>query len=86
MSFNPRFRIPEQLLLPWSPRRTISVAHTAELLDVSIHTVIRMIEDGTLKAYKMRPNKTTSPWRVNYDSVVEHIEKIHEMNGLEKRF
>ena len=86
MSFNPRFRIPEQLLLPWSPNRTISVAHTAELLDVSIHTVIRMIEDGTLKAYKMRPNKETSPWRVNYDSVIAHIEKIHEINGLEKRF
>ena len=86
MSFNHRFRIPEQLLLPWSPQHTISVAHTAELLDVSIHTVIRMIEDGTLKAYKMRPNKATSPWRVNYDSVVAHIEKIHEDNGLEKRF
>jgi hypothetical protein len=45
-----------------------------------------MIEAGTLKAYKLNPDKPTSPWRVNYDSVIEHIERIHRENGLEKRF
>jgi excisionase family DNA binding protein len=80
------FRIPDQLLLPWSPRYTISVAHAAKMLDCSMDTVCRMIEDGTLQAYKMRPNKPNSPWRVNYDSVISHVEKLHEKNGLEKRF
>jgi len=80
------FRIPDQLLLPWSPRYTISATHAAQMLDVSVQTVCRMIEDGTLKAYKVRPDRPSSPWRVNYDSVVAHIERIHQENGLEKRF
>lgn len=80
------FRIPEQLLLPWSPRQTISAAHAARLLGVCKQTVCEMVEDGTLKAYKMRPDKVNSPWRINYDSVVAHLERIHRENGLEKRF
>jgi excisionase family DNA binding protein len=80
------FRIPDQLLLPWSPRYTISASHAAQMLDCSIDTICRMIEAGTLKAYKLNPDKPTSPWRVNYDSVIEHIERIHRENGLEKRF
>ncbi len=86
MSNSPGFRVPEQLLLPWSPKRTISCAHAAKLLDVSHDTVCRMIEDGTLRAYKMRPGRPKSPWRVNYDSVIEHLEKVHAVHGLEKRF
>jgi excisionase family DNA binding protein len=79
------FRIPEQLLLPWSPQQTISSAHAAEILDVSVDTVCDMIEDGTLQAYKMR-DKRNSPWRVNYDSVLAHLDHIHRENGLKKRF
>ena len=80
------FRVPEQLLLPWSPRHTVSVAHVAHMLDTSPDTVCRMIEEGTFKAYKMRSSKKNSPWRVNYDSVIAYIEKLHKENGLEKRF
>jgi excisionase family DNA binding protein len=80
------FRIADQLLLPWSPRLTISAARAAVILDVSIPTICRMIEEGTLKAYKVRPDKPNSPWRVNYDSLVEHVERIHTENSLEKRF
>jgi excisionase family DNA binding protein len=79
------FRSPDQLLLPWSPRYTISSSRAAEILDVSVMTVTRMIEDGTLKAYKVR-NKPNSPWHINYDSLVAHIESIHQRNGLEQRF
>lgn len=78
------FRTPDQLLLPWSPSHTISIARVAQMLDVSIATVYRMIEGGELKAYKVRPGK--SPWRVNYDSVLKRIEAIHRDNELEKRF
>jgi excisionase family DNA binding protein len=79
------FRHPDQLLLPWSPRYSISTARAAEILDVSIQTVTRMIEDGTLKAYKVR-DKLNSPWRINYDSLMAHIESIHKSNGLDQRF
>ena len=56
------------------------------MLDVSVDTVWRMLEAGEVKGYKARPDKPKSPWRVNYDSVVAHIERIHQENGLEKRF
>ena len=79
------FRSPDQLLLPWSPRFSISTARTAEILDVSVQTVTRMIEDGTLKAYKVR-DKLNSPWRINYDSLMAHIEAIHTSNGLDQSF
>ena len=79
------FRPPDQLLMPWSPRYTVSTARVAEILGVSIQTVTRLIEDGSLKAYKVR-NKPNSPWRINYDSVVTYIKSIHSENGLEQRF
>jgi excisionase family DNA binding protein len=79
-------RPPDQLLLPWSPRYTISMQRAAEILDVSKQTIGRMIEEGELKAYKARPDKSNSAWRVSYDSLLAHIEKIHTQNGLEKRF
>lgn len=79
------FRIDDQLLLPWSPRYTISTARAAEILDVSVQTITRLIEDGSIKAYKVR-NKSNSPWRINYDSLVAYIDNLHQMNGLEQRF
>jgi excisionase family DNA binding protein len=82
----PGFRVPEQLLLPWSPRATVSTQHAAKLLDVSIRTIMRMCESGELAAYKVRKGKTSSPWRINYDSLVAHIERIHKEHGLETRF
>jgi len=79
------FRVPDQLLLPWSPRYTISTARVAEMLDVSVQTITRLIEDGTLKAYKVR-QKPNSPWRINYDSVIAYVESMHKEAGLERRF
>jgi|GEM_PF-4744427 len=80
------FRVPEQLLLPWAPRYTVSVAYAAEALDVSPQTIGRMIESGELRAYKVRENSPTSPWRISYDSLLEHVQKIHQDAGLEPRF
>lgn len=86
MNSRANFRPPEQLLLPWSPSRTISAQRAARMLDVSLDTICDMIQAGELKAYKKRPDKSNSPWHVYYDSVIEHIEKIHKVSGLEKRF
>lgn len=80
------FRVPEQLLLPWSPAKTVSASTVARMLDVAVSTVCAMIQEGTLKAYKVRPTKPNSHWRVNYDSVITHLEKIHKEQRLEKRF
>lgn len=79
------FRLPEQLLLPWSPKATVSTSRVAKMLDVSEPTVLRLIEDGSIKAYKVR-NKPNSPWRINYDSVVAYVENMHKQNGLDQRF
>ncbi|QNI34491.1 excisionase family DNA-binding protein [Alloacidobacterium dinghuense] len=81
-----KLRIPDQLLLPWSPRVTISVERAAEILDVSRDTIERMCQDGTLMSYKVRPGVARSPWRINYDAFVKYCEDLHEKSGLEKRF
>jgi excisionase family DNA binding protein len=80
-----RFRVPEQLLLPFDFTRTISTSHCATILGVSVGTVLRMIEDGTLQAYRVR-NGLTSPWRINYESLVAYSASISQKNGLETRF
>ncbi len=80
------FRVPDQLLLPWSPQATVSTRRAAEVLDVSINTIWRMCESGELRAYKIREGKSPSPWRINYDSLVAHVERIHKEHGLETRF
>jgi excisionase family DNA binding protein len=77
------FRVPEQLLLPWHPRKSVSVSHVAEMLDCSHDTVIRMIESGELKAYQLR---RLSPWRIFYESVIEYVERVHRDAGVEPRF
>lgn len=79
------FRPPDASLLPWSPGHSISTARAMEILDVSHSTLLRLIEDGSLKAYKMS-NRKKSHWRICYDSVVAHLEGVHERNGLDKRF
>jgi excisionase family DNA binding protein len=79
----PTFRIPEQLLLPWSPQKTISVQRVAEMLDCSHDTVARMIEEGALTAYRLRER---SPWRVYYDSVLDYLDRVHSVAGLDPRY
>ena len=87
-------RTPDQLLLPWSPQHTISAKRVAALLDCCVGVVYAMIEDGTLKGYKVREDKivdgkvkkTNSPWRVYRDSFESYIERMHTTNGLEQRF
>jgi excisionase family DNA binding protein len=52
--------------------RTISPTRAGQLLGCSRATVIRMIEDGTVKAYRLR----TRGWiHVDYDSFCELIRK-----------
>jgi excisionase family DNA binding protein len=79
------FRVPEQLLLPWHPKKTVSVAWAAEKLDASKGLVLRLIEEGRLKAYRLRDG-STSPFRINYDSFIGYLEEIHRDNDLEQRF
>jgi excisionase family DNA binding protein len=80
------FRPSDEVLTPWTHRKTISMERAARILDVSKQTIGRMIEEGELKAYKARPDKKNSPWRISYDSLLAHMEKLHSDNGLEKRF
>lgn len=79
------FRPADSSLLPWKLGNTISTARASEILGVCTSTVCEMIEDGTLQAYKVR-NMPNSPWRISYNSVVAYVERMHKINGLEKRF
>ncbi len=81
-----RFRVPEQLLLPWSPQQTIDVHKVAEMLDCSERTILRLIECGEILAYQVRPGRAGSPHRIYYDSVLKYLDKIHRAAGVECRF
>lgn len=80
------FRIPEQLLLPWSPRATISAQRAARMLDCHTRTIRRLIASGSIEAYQLQPGKAGSPYRVNYDSVLRHLKRMHDEAGLETKF
>jgi excisionase family DNA binding protein len=58
---------------------TISADQAAEILDISLFTLCEMIKSGELTGYKMRSG--TSPWRVNYASVRQHLGRLVEMAG-----
>jgi excisionase family DNA binding protein len=51
----------------------ISVSRAARLLNTSPDTIVRMLEDHTLKGYQLRPGGW---WKVSYQSVVEYRAKI----------
>ena len=80
------FRVLDGLLVPFSPRSTVSARRVAQTLDVSLTTVRRMCESGELDAYKIREGKSTSPLRISYESLVTHVERILKEHGLAKRF
>jgi len=73
----------DQMLMPWSPGRTISTARAAELLGVCQTTIRNMLDDGTLKGYKIRPLCKNSPYRVVRDSVEKHIGHLIDEYSLE---
>ena len=75
------YRNPRQMVLPF----TRSVQSVAADLHTSESTVIRLIEDGTLTAYKLR-NKNGSPHRITRDSVISYIEYLCKENGLDQHF
>jgi excisionase family DNA binding protein len=79
----PTFRFSEKLLLPFSPQKTISISKAAELLDCSHDTVSRLVEAGTLKAYRLR---NRSPYRVFYDSFVDYLDSVHAEAGIDPRY
>jgi excisionase family DNA binding protein len=80
-----KFRPPDQMLMPWHPRFDVSTTRVSAMLNTSQQTVLRLIERGALRAYKLS-DKPGSPWRINYDSVIAYIESIHKSYDLEQRF
>jgi excisionase family DNA binding protein len=82
----PKFRISDRLVLPWDEKKTISAARAADMLNCGRMTVLRLIERGDVLAYQLRPGVAGSPWRINYDSVLKYLAKIHDEAGLEPRF
>ena len=78
-----KFRPSNQLLLPWHPGMSISVAKAARLLGCSTSTVLRLIQSGDIQAYKLNFKKENSPYRVRYESVHSFVEKLREQNGFD---
>ena len=60
-------------------RATKNATWVARHLNTSPQTIARMIEDGTLEAYKLRDH---GPWRIFIDSVAKVEDKIRARLGL----
>ncbi len=65
-----------QMLLPWSPGRTVSVKRAAEIMGVCQATIRNMVDNNELKAYKIRPKKKNSHYRVLVFSIERHIGRV----------
>ena len=57
----------------------ISTKKAAEMLEVSVQTICKMIWDGRLKATKL--GNATSPWRINKESVMKYIKQATLVEG-----
>ena len=77
------FRVPDAQLLPWPPRESISVPRAAKILGCSGKTVRNLIEEGAIRAYKIRPDRPASRYRIQYGSVVAYIKEIRKKNLLD---
>ena len=77
-----QYRLSPQLMMPWHPGVTISVARAAELLGCSANTVLRMIEDGTLEGYKLRRGVKNSHYRIIRDSVLRVADQWRKEAGV----
>jgi excisionase family DNA binding protein len=77
------FRLRDDQLLPWPPRESISVPRAANMLGCAGKTVRNLIEEGAIRAYKIRPDKPTSRYRIQYGSVVAYIKDIRRKSLLD---
>jgi excisionase family DNA binding protein len=68
-------------MFPWHPRRAVSIASVADMLDVSYFTVWRMIRAGEIEAYQPHPQFR---YRVLYESVEEFAERLREKTPNER--
>jgi hypothetical protein len=78
------FRLPDDALLPWPMRETISVSRAAKIMGCGVNIVIELIQEGQILAYKLRPHRKSCHWRVHYPSVVAYCNKIRRVNRLEE--
>ena len=72
-----------QLQFPWSPRYTITASCAAELLCVSINTVCRMIEDGSLTAERDNERAKRGRWRVRFDEIEDLAQRKQGRMSME---
>jgi len=56
------------------------VTQAASLLNTSRDTVLRLIQDGSLVAYQLRP---LSPYKVRLESVLAYRDKVRSRHGLD---
>jgi excisionase family DNA binding protein len=81
MPLTARFRLSEQLMMPWHPKHNVSTAKAAKLLGCSKPTVVQLIESGDLSAYKVRKEIPNSPYKISWESLQRFADKLREQTG-----
>jgi excisionase family DNA binding protein len=65
---------PRQLPLRFTNSPTISVSRAARIIKCSPQTVRRLIEEGSLHAYRFT---MIGWWNIYFDSVVAYLDRLH---------
>jgi len=60
-------------LLPAADNKFIDINRVCSIFGVSMPTSLRLLENGHLRGYRLRDS---SPWLIEYESVVEHCDKL----------
>jgi excisionase family DNA binding protein len=63
-----------KLALPFQRTSEIDVDRAARILNVSTMTMRRMLEQKLIRAYRI--DKGLSPWRIEYESVVDYCDQL----------
>ena len=77
------FRIRNQYMLPWSPSASVSSSRAAEMIGTSQTTIRKLIEEGSIRGYKLRPHKKTSEYRISVESIAAYMRKVAEEFDLD---
>ena len=64
------------ILLQPNPQKWLSAKEAADALACSVDVVHDLIADGTLEAFKLKPNVRNSHWRVSAADVAKHTKKV----------
>jgi hypothetical protein len=83
-SFNPEASRAPKLELPFQKSSEIDVKRAQRILGITKRSIHRMLQDKRLSGYRA-VDKNSSPWRIEYSSVVAYCDKLRMIYAISDR-